>query len=119
MPRLVFGSRNKKKLREMVGLLGDLGLELTDLTPWPDAPDVAETGTTFAENATLKATRLAPWLHEWTVGEDSGLVVPALGGAPGVYSARYAGTHGDDAPAPSGETTSQPGTTGSTPPAAS
>lgn len=97
MPRLVLGSRNKKKLREMVELLGDLGLELTDLTPWPDAPEVDETATTFVGNATLKAVALAPWLHEWTIGEDSGLVVPILGGAPGVYSARYAGTHGDDA----------------------
>jgi XTP/dITP diphosphohydrolase len=97
MPRLVLASRNRKKLREMVDLLGDLGLELTDLTPWPDAPDVEETGATFAENAALKATALARWLGEWTIGEDSGLVVPALGGAPGVYSARYAGRHGDDA----------------------
>lgn len=97
MPRLVLGSRNKKKLREMVELLGDLGLDLTDLTPWPDAPDVDETATTFVGNATLKAVALAPWLREWTIGEDSGLVVPVLGGAPGVYSARYAGTHGDDA----------------------
>jgi XTP/dITP diphosphohydrolase len=97
MPRLVLGSRNKKKLREMVELLGDLGLDLTDLTPYPAAPDVEETAATFVGNATLKATALAPALGEWVIGEDSGLVVPALGGAPGVYSARYAGTHGDDA----------------------
>lgn len=97
MPRLVLGSRNKKKLREMLDLLGDLGLDLTDLTPYPDAPDVDETATTFVGNATLKAVALAPALGEWVIGEDSGLVVPALGGAPGVYSARYAGTHGDDA----------------------
>lgn len=97
MPRLVLGSRNKKKLREMVELLGDLGLDLTDLTPYPNAPDVEETATTFLGNATLKATQLAPALGEWVIGEDSGLVVPALGGAPGVYSARYAGEHGDDA----------------------
>src|SRR5437763_6625985 len=97
MPRLVLGSRNKKKLHEMVGLLGDLGLDLTDLSPWPDAPEVDETATTFEGNATLKAVTLAPWLREWTIGEDSGLVVPVLGGAPGVYSARYAGKHGDDA----------------------
>jgi XTP/dITP diphosphohydrolase len=97
MPRLVLGSRNKKKLREMVELLGDLGLDLTDLSPWPDAPEVDETATTFEGNATLKAVKLAPWLKEWTIGEDSGLVVPALGGAPGVHSARYAGNHGDDA----------------------
>jgi XTP/dITP diphosphohydrolase len=97
MPRLVLGSRNKKKLREMVELLGDLGLDLTDLSPWPDAPEVDETATTFEGNATLKAVKLAPWLKEWTIGEDSGLVVPVLGGAPGVHSARYAGKHGDDA----------------------
>ena len=97
MPRLVLGSRNKKKLREMLDLLGDLGLDLTDLTTYPDAPEVEETATTFVGNATLKAVTLASVLREWVIGEDSGLVVPALGGAPGVYSARYAGTHGDDA----------------------
>jgi XTP/dITP diphosphohydrolase len=97
MPRLVLGSRNKKKLGELIELLGDLGLELTDLSPYPAAPDVEETGTTFEANARLKATTLAPALGEWVLGEDSGLVVPALGGAPGVYSARYAGKQGDDA----------------------
>ena len=97
MTRLVLGSRNKKKLREMVDLLGDLGLDLSDLTPYPDAPPVEETAGSFVGNATLKATTLAPVLGAWVIGEDSGLVVPALGGAPGVDSALYAGTHGDDA----------------------
>jgi XTP/dITP diphosphohydrolase len=97
MPRLVLGSRNKKKLGELLDLLGDLGIELTDLSPYPNAPEVDETGTTFEENARLKATTLAPVLGEWVLGEDSGLVVPALGGQPGVYSARWAGQHGDDA----------------------
>ena len=96
MIRLVIGSRNKKKLKEMVELLGDLPLDLTDLTPYPDAPEVEETAETFVGNATLKATQLAPILGAWVIGEDSGLCVPALGGAPGVYSARYAGTQGDD-----------------------
>jgi XTP/dITP diphosphohydrolase len=95
--RLVLGSRNKKKLKEMIDLLGDLKVQLTDLTPYPDAPDVAETADTFLGNATLKATQLAPALTAWVIGEDSGLVVPVLGGAPGVHSARYAGRHGDDA----------------------
>jgi len=95
--RLVLGSRNKKKLREMVDLLGDLPVKLTDLTPYPNAPEVAETAASFLGNATLKAAQLAPALNAWVIGEDSGLVVPALGGAPGVHSARYAGTHGDDA----------------------
>ncbi len=96
MIRVVIGSRNKKKLKEMVALLGDLELDLTDLTPYPDAPEVEETSETFVGNATLKATQLAPVLGAWVIGEDSGLCVPALGGAPGVYSARYAGAHGDD-----------------------
>ena len=84
MMRLVLGTRNKKKLREMADLLGDLGFDLTDLTPYPNAPEVDETATTFIGNATLKAVTLAPALGEWTIGEDSGLVVPALGGAPGI-----------------------------------
>jgi XTP/dITP diphosphohydrolase len=97
MPRVVLGSRNQKKLREMIDLLGDLGLDLADLSGYPAAPEVEETADTFLGNATLKATQLAPVLGTWVIGEDSGLVVPALGGAPGVYSARYAGKHGDDA----------------------
>ncbi len=97
MTKLILGSRNKKKLREMLDLLGDLGLDLSDLSPYPHAPEVAETAGTFLGNATLKAVTLAPALNAWVIGEDSGLVVPALGGDPGVDSALYAGTHGDDA----------------------
>lgn len=96
-PLLILGSRNKKKLGELIDLLGDLPLQLCDLSGYPDAPEVDETGTTFEENARLKAATLAPSLTAWVLGEDSGLCVPKLGGAPGVYSARYAGTHGDDA----------------------
>ena len=96
MTRLVLGSRNKKKLGELLELLGDLGFELTDLSPYPDAPEVDEIGDTFEANAQLKAVQLAPVLGEWVLGEDSGLCVPALGGAPGIFSARYAGEHGND-----------------------
>jgi XTP/dITP diphosphohydrolase len=95
--RLVLGTRNRKKRQEIVEILGDLGLELADLTQWPDAPEVEEDGTTFEANARKKATVLAKALGEWVLGEDSGLVVPALNGRPGVYSARYAGKQGDDA----------------------
>ena len=95
--RLVLGTRNKKKRGEIVEILGDLGLELVDLTGWPDLPEVEETGMTFEENARLKAVAVAKGTGSWALGEDSGLVVPALGGAPGVYSARYAGKQGDDA----------------------
>ncbi len=97
MTRLVLGSRNKKKLGELLELLGDLGIDLVDLSPYPDAPEVEETGDTFEANARLKAVGLAPALGQWVLGEDSGLCVPALGGAPGIFSARYAGVHGDDA----------------------
>src|SRR5216684_2168919 len=96
MPILVLGTRNPKKRGELQDLLADLGVELRDLTSYPQAPEVEEDGATFEENARKKAMVLAKALGEWVLGEDSGLVVPALGGAPGVYSARYAGTQGDD-----------------------
>jgi XTP/dITP diphosphohydrolase len=96
-PVLVVGTRNAKKRAEILEILGDLGLELRDLTSWPDAPEVVEDGVTFADNARKKAVELARHLHHWVLGEDSGLVVPGLNGRPGVYSARYAGTPGDDA----------------------
>jgi XTP/dITP diphosphohydrolase len=95
--RLVLATRNKKKRSEIVEILGDFGIELLDLSQWPDLPEVEETGTTFEENARLKAVAVARATGEWALGEDSGLCVPALGGAPGVYSARYAGKQGDDA----------------------
>jgi XTP/dITP diphosphohydrolase len=97
MPRLVIGSRNAKKLHELQNLLGDLAIELVDLSGWPNVAEVEETGQTFEENARLKAASYAKATGEWVLAEDSGLVIPALKGRPGVYSARYAGTHGDDA----------------------
>jgi XTP/dITP diphosphohydrolase len=96
MAILVVGSRNRKKREEILEILGDLPLDLRDLSSWPDAPEVVEDGTTFADNARKKAVELARYLGHWVLGEDSGLVVPALGGRPGVYSARYAGKQGDD-----------------------
>src|SRR5215475_11075013 len=94
---LVLGTRNAKKRREIEEILGDLGIELRDLSQYPAAPEVVEDGATFEANARKKASETAIAVGQWTLGEDSGLVVPALGGQPGVYSARYAGTQGDDA----------------------
>jgi XTP/dITP diphosphohydrolase len=94
---LVLGTRNAKKRQEIEEILVDLPVELRDLRNWPDAPEVVEDGSTFEDNARKKAAELARVLHHWMLGEDSGLVVPALGGRPGVFSARYAGRQGDDA----------------------
>ena len=94
---LMLGTRNRKKRQEIVEILGDLGLDLGDLADRPDVPDVEENGATFEENARLKAVQVAKTTGAWTLGEDSGLVVPALKGRPGVHSARYAGKQGDDA----------------------
>jgi XTP/dITP diphosphohydrolase len=95
-PLLVVGTRNRKKLGEILEILGDLGIELNDLSRWPAAPEVVEDGDTFEANARKKASEVAAALGQWVLAEDSGLVVPALRGEPGVYSARYAGTQGDD-----------------------
>lgn len=94
--RLVLGTRNVKKRRELEELLSIPEIELRTLVDYPSAPEVEETGRTFAENAELKAMTLAVALGEWVLGEDSGLCVDALGGAPGIYSARYAGEPSDD-----------------------
>jgi XTP/dITP diphosphohydrolase len=93
----MLATRNRKKRQEIVEILGDLGLDFGDLADRPDVAEVEETGTTFEANARLKATAVARATGDWTLGEDSGLVVPALNGRPGVYSARYAGKQGDDA----------------------
>ena len=94
---LILATRNSKKKREILEILGDLSIELHDLSQYPQAPEVVEDGATFEANARKKASETARTLHQWVLGEDSGLVVPALGGRPGVYSARYAGKQGDDA----------------------
>ena len=89
---LVLGTTNAGKLRELIDLLAPLGIGCESLAGLQDAVDVCETGSSFAENAALKATQQAQALRRWVLAEDSGLVVPALGGAPGIHSARFSGT---------------------------
>lgn len=97
-PRLVLASRNEHKVAELRRILEACGLsvELVGLDSFPDVPDVAETGATFAANARLKARAVADATGLPAVADDSGLMVDALGGMPGVLSARWSGRHGDD-----------------------
>jgi len=88
---LVIASGNAGKVREFGALLADLGLHTQ---PQPEGLAVEETGTTFAANARLKAQAVARATGQWALADDSGLSVDALGGAPGVHSARYAGSDG-------------------------
>lgn len=97
LKRLILGTHNQKKCAELQLLLAPLGLELRSLKELPDALSVEETGSTFSENARLKASQQAIHVGEWTIGEDSGLCVPALGGMPGVISARYSDPGATDA----------------------
>ncbi|WP_414506893.1 RdgB/HAM1 family non-canonical purine NTP pyrophosphatase [Streptomyces sp. NEAU-L66] len=96
--RLILATRNAGKVSELRAILdaADLGIELVGADAYPHIPDVKETGVTFAENALLKAHALAQATGCPAVADDSGLCVDVLGGAPGIFSARWAGTHGDD-----------------------
>jgi XTP/dITP diphosphohydrolase len=93
---LVLGTTNAGKLRELAELLTPLGIGCCSLAGLA-AVDVEETGSSFAENAALKASQQARALGRWVLAEDSGLVVDALRGAPGIYSARFSGTDATDA----------------------
>lgn len=94
---LLIATYNPGKIRELESLLGALPLRLRSLREFPTVREVDETGATFAENAVLKATGYARQTRLWTLADDSGLEVEALGGAPGVFSARYGGPEASDA----------------------
>ena len=96
--KIVLASRNKHKISELQTLLGDYieGVEILSLDDVGIYGEIEENGSTFSENAMIKA-RAAASSGYIGLGDDSGLEVDALGGEPGVYSARYGGTHGDDA----------------------
>ncbi|MEU8521439.1 RdgB/HAM1 family non-canonical purine NTP pyrophosphatase [Streptomyces sp. NBC_01216] len=98
MTRLILATRNAGKVTELHAILADAGLthELVGADAYPQIPDTKETGVTFAENALLKAHALARATGLPAVADDSGLCVDVLNGAPGIFSARWSGTHGDD-----------------------
>ncbi|MGP5725226.1 RdgB/HAM1 family non-canonical purine NTP pyrophosphatase [Arthrobacter rhombi] len=101
-PRLVLATHNQGKLRELRELLRgqvpglDVDIQVVDAGA-VDAPDVRETGVTFEANALLKAHAVAEATGLPAIADDSGLSVDVLGGAPGIFSARWSGSHGDDA----------------------
>jgi XTP/dITP diphosphohydrolase len=96
--RIVLATRNAGKIAELRRIIAEAGFggDLVGLEAIPGAPDVPETGSTFADNALLKARAIAAYAGLPAVADDSGLTVNALNGMPGILSARWAGKHGDD-----------------------
>jgi XTP/dITP diphosphohydrolase len=96
--RVVLATRNAHKIGELRAILADLGVDvdLVGVTEYPDVPDVAETELSFAGNALLKAVAVAEATGLPAIADDSGICVDALNGMPGIFSARWAGKHGDD-----------------------
>ena len=94
-PELIVATRNSYKTDEIRDILGP-GFAVRDVSDLRGVPEIAETGSTFVENAILKAMGVSQWVEGIVLADDSGLEVDALGGAPGVYSARYAGEPSDD-----------------------
>ncbi|MCF0234453.1 MAG: RdgB/HAM1 family non-canonical purine NTP pyrophosphatase [Thermoguttaceae bacterium] len=91
VPYLIFGTGNRRKGIEASEIVAATGVVLKTLADYPNAIDVVEDGATFLENARKKAVQQALHLQNWVLAEDAGLCVDRLGGAPGIYSARFAG----------------------------
>jgi len=96
MKQLVVATKNKKKLSEIKAILKGMNLKLLALDTYKNVPIVLENGKTFQENAIKKAVKLARFTGELCLGEDSGLCVDVLAGAPGIYSARFSGRDKND-----------------------
>lgn len=100
MTTLVLATRNEGKLREMRQLIAEVpelaDVEVVSVGSFPELEDVVETGVTFLENSSLKAHAVAKATGLPAIADDSGLAVDVLGGCPGVFSARWSGTHGAD-----------------------
>lgn len=95
-PRLILATRNAHKTAEIRAMIGDV-FEVLDVSSFPECPEIEETGTTFLENARLKAEGISRVLDGWVLSDDSGLEVDALGGAPGVWSSSFGGQEGNHA----------------------
>jgi XTP/dITP diphosphohydrolase len=95
---IVLATRNKGKIRELERIFASTlpGVKLLGTDAFPDLADVAETEDTFEGNALLKARAVSHFTNLPAIADDSGLAVDHLGGAPGIFSARYSGVHGDD-----------------------
>ncbi len=96
MKQIIIATKNKGKAKDFEALFNPYGYEVLTLHDVAEDMDVEETGITFVENAILKAEALAERLQTFVIADDSGLEIDALKGAPGVYSARYAGEHKND-----------------------
>lgn len=96
MDELIIATKNAGKAKEFQQFFAQLHIRVKSLLDFDDLPDVEETGTTFAENARLKAETIAELLDMPVLADDSGLEIDALQGRPGIYSARYAGVDKDD-----------------------
>lgn len=96
MQEIIIATNNPGKVQEFQTILEPKGIAVKSLADFPEIPEVEETGTTFEENALLKASAVAEYLGKTVLADDSGLEVDALNGEPGVYSARYAGTNKND-----------------------
>lgn len=96
MKKIVIATKNKGKLREMTEAFSELPVEVISLEDFGEIPDAVEDGKTFVENAGIKAEYFMSKTKCACIADDSGLEVEALGGMPGVYSARFAGFHADD-----------------------
>ena len=97
MKKIVIATKNQGKLREMKAAFAHLPVEIVSLASFGDLPDAVEDGATFEANARIKAHFFREATQTACIADDSGIELDALGGAPGVHSARFAGRHGDDA----------------------
>ncbi|MEH7157694.1 XTP/dITP diphosphatase [Neobacillus drentensis] len=96
MKEVIIATKNPGKAKEFEHIFASRGITVQTLLDFPEIPEVEETGTTFEENATLKAETISKALGKMVIGDDSGLIVDALEGRPGIYSARYAGEPKND-----------------------